>query len=398
MTDLLALNPFHRLTLLLQDQKPGDTPLPLHIGDPRTPMPDFVQQALTAAKAGWSDYPQFRGSPEFAKAATAWLTRRFKLPAGFLDPSQHLIPVSGSREGLFFSVMAAVAAAKARGIDRPAVLLPDPGYFVYGATTVALGAEPIFVPVTEASGHLPDYTQLAPAILARTAIALVCSPANPQGAGLSLPQIQGLLALARHQGFVLGVDECYSELFHHSPPAGGLEGAAASGSLANLLVFHSLSKRSGAPGLRCGFVAGEAGLITALEGLLRIGGAGVPSPILAAGEALYGDEHHVEWNRSYYRGLMDIAERCLGNAFGWRQPDGGFFVWLDVSQSRAKDGETAALWLWQKAGIRVLPGAYLSLSGATGTANPGNNFIRIAMVFDPATTEAALTRVAEILL
>ena len=191
---------------------------------------------------------------------------------------------------------------------------------------------------------------------------------------------------------MVAFDECYSEIYSQTPPASALQAAAElGGSLDNMLVFHSLSKRSSAPGLRCGFVVGEAGLIDALDGALRVGGAGVPLPVLAAGARLWRDEAHVRRNRALYREKFAVAERVLGGRFGFRMPDGGFFLWLDVG-----DGEEAAVELWRQAGVKVLPGAYMGADTAEGS-NLGHAFIRVALVHEAAEVEAALQRLADIL-
>jgi hypothetical protein len=247
------------------------------------------------------------------------------------------------------------------------VLLPNPFYHVYASSALAVGAEPVFVPATAATGFMPDYGALDAALLDRTVFCFLNSPANPQGAAADAGYLAGLLKLARAHDFVVGFDECYSEIYDAAPPAGALQAAAAlGGALDHLLVFHSLSKRSSAPGLRCGFVAGDAPLIDGLDLALRVGGAGVSLPILAAGTRLWRDEAHVEANRAYYRRNFDIAARILGNRFGFRKPDGGFFLWLDVG-----DGEAAALRLWREAGVRVLPGTYMAETGPDGV-NPGS--------------------------
>lgn len=404
--DLLSLNPFHRLAGLLAGLAPGRSPLPdgrllnLSIGDPRTRMPALAEEAMQAASAGWSRYAGAKGQPDYLAACVEWLNRRFALPDGLLDPARHVMPVSGSREGLFFAVMAAVAEKRAalEGA-RPAVLLPDPGYHVYAGAALAAGAEPVFVPVAAQGGHLPDYQALAPELLARTALAFLCSPANPQGAVAPPALIDRSLALARRHGFVLAVDECYSELWTESAPVGALAVAAATPrGLERLLVAHSLSKRSGAPGLRLGFLAGDPRLIQALEGFLRFGGAGFSGPTLAAGAALWRSEAHVEANRAYYAANFALAERLLGNAFGWRPPAGGFFLWLDVTPGRFADGETAARALYAEGGLTVLPGAYMSLAPRPAAENPGRPYIRVALVEPAPVLEPALARLAEILL
>jgi aspartate/methionine/tyrosine aminotransferase len=198
--------------------------------------------------------------------------------------------------------------------------------------------------------------------------------------------------LARGYDFTIAFDECYAEIYNGDPPPGALQAAAAlGGGLDNVLAFHSLSKRSSAPGLRCGFAVGDPKKIAALDVILSTGGAGVPRPVLAAGTRLWREEEHVAANRARYQENFAIAERVLGNRYNFRKPEGGFFLWLDVG-----DGEAAALALWREAGIRVLPGAYMCQS-ADGEENPGASYIRIALIYDAALTEAALRRVVEVL-
>ncbi len=254
------------------------------------------------------------------------------------------------------------------------------------------GAEPIFVPATRETGFQPDFTALPESVLRRTALAYLCTPGNPQGSVASADLLQRSVELARRFDFVLAVDECYSEIYDREPPPGAL-GACATlgGTLDNVAVFHSLSKRSSVPGLRCGFVAGDERAIAAFSHLRSYAGATVPIPLLAAGAALWRDEGHVEDNRRLYRAKLDIAEELLGGRFGFFRPPGGFFLWLDVG-----DGEAAALKLWQAANIRVLPGAYLAREGADGV-NPGRPYIRVALVHDLDTTRRALARMAEVL-
>lgn len=386
-----SFHPFARLSRLL-DAHPagGDDPILLSIGEPKNQPPAFVAEAIAEAAASWSSYPPPRGTEAYRAACADWLAARYGLPAGMVDQQRHILPLPGSREGLFFAVVAAVQAYGGEGM--PAVLLPNPFYHVYASSALAVGAEPVFVPATAASGFMPDYQALAPELLDRAVFCFLNSPANPQGAAAGPDYLANLLALARKHDFTVGFDECYSEIYDRARPAGALEAAAEmGGALDHLLVFHSLSKRSSAPGLRCGFAAGGAALIDALDLALRVGGAGVSLPVLAAGTRLWRDEAHVEANRAYYRRNFALAERILGNRFGFRKPDGGFFLWLDVG-----DGEAAALRLWREAGVRVLPGAYMAEPGPDGV-NPGARYIRVALVYDAAVTEEGLNRIVRVL-
>jgi len=394
--NLRALHPFTRLDRLLGGIPPGpsgldgDKPVLLSVGEPQNQPPAFVAEELARHAAGWSRYPGGRPIPDYAAAAVDWLGRRYGLPAGMVDPKRHLLPLPGSREGLFFAALAAIPQDRAG--PPPLVLLPNPFYHVYAGSAIAAGAEPVFVPADAKSGQLPDFTALPEVILERTSLAFFCSPSNPQGAAADLEVLCGLLALARRHGFALAMDECYTEIYNREPPPGALQAAARlGGSLDNLLVFHSLSKRSSAPGLRCGFVAGDEALIEPLDVLLRVGGAGVPQPVQAAGARLWREEAHVAANRERYRRNFTLAERLLGNRFGTRTPDGGFFLWLDVG-----DGEAAATRLWREAGIRVLPGAYMC-QAPDGGDNPGAPYIRVALVYDENLCEHALGRLADLL-
>lgn len=396
--NLQAYHPFSRLNRLLADIAPGPAPagitgpLALSIGEPKGQPPAFVAEEIAANAAGWSGYPPARGTPAFLEACTAWLERRYDISPGILDPQRHVLPLPGSREGLFFATMATVPQQNDENGAPPVVLIPTPFYHVYAGAAVSAGAEPVFLPTSSETGFLPDYNAVPEETLKRTVLCILCSPSNPQGAAAGKRQFAELLSLARKQDFVVAFDECYAEIYTRTPPAGALDVVdQLGGSLDNLLIFHSLSKRSNAAGLRCGFAAGDEKLITALNALLLVGGAGVPRPILAAATRLWQDDSHVEEIRAFYRKNFEIAQEVFGNRFGFSMPDGGFFLWLDVG-----DGEAAAVKLWREAGIRVLPGAYMSVTDGDGY-NPGANYIRIALVFDAEVTKAALGRIAEIL-
>lgn len=380
--------PFPRLTALLKGVAPaaGLAPIDLSIGEPKDGAPDFVKDTLASGFEGYGRYPPVPGTAELRQAIADWLTRRYRLPAGLLDPDTQIAPLSGTREGLFMLPLAVVPERKRR--RRPAVLMPNPFYQVYKGGAVAARAEPVFLPATAATGFLPDLGALDDALLARTALLYICSPSNPQGAVAGRDYLAKALALARAYDFVLAVDECYAEVYDRAAPVGGLEVAAATGSLANVVVFHSLSKRSSAPGLRSGFAAGCPSVMGALRNLRNYSAAGTPAPIMAAATRLWREESHVEAMRARYRARFDAAGRVLGNRFGYYRPAGGFFLWLEVG-----DGEAAAKQLWAEAAVRVLPGAYLSHVGPGGV-NLGQPYVRLALVHDEATTAEAARRIA----
>lgn len=391
--DALTDYPFDRLRALLDPIAPpaGLKPMVLSVGEPRHAPPAMVREIIDREHAAWNRYPPVDGTEAFRQAVAQWLTRRFELPHGFVDPGRHVLPVAGTREALFLIASVCVPPAVA-GAPPPAVLMPNPFYQVYLAAAALHGAEPVFLPATRETGFLPDLECLPEALLARTAMLYVCSPANPQGAAADLDYLKAAVQLARRHGFTLVVDECYAEIYDQAPPAGVLAACAALGEgLANVLAFHSLSKRSSVPGLRSGFVAGDARLIAAFRRLRAFAGATLPLPILSASAALWQDEAHVAENRRLYRAKFDLAEQLLAGRFAFYRPAGGFFLWLDVG-----DGEEAARTLWQRAALRVLPGAYLARPDAASD-NPGRRYIRMALIDDPAETEDALRRLKDAL-
>src|SRR6185312_12610458 len=298
--------------------------------------------------------------------------------------ARHVLALSGTKEGLFQLGLLAVPDAKSG--KTPVVLLPNPYYLVYAGGGVMGGAELTPLDATAENGFLPDLDAIPAERLERCALFYLCTPANPQGAVASEAYLQKALKLARDWGFVLAVDECYCEIYDHAPPPGALGAALAlGGDLRNLLVFHSLSKRSNAAGMRCGFVAGDPDLIQRFQHLRSYGGAQVPLPLQLAATALWQDEAHVEANRALYRRKFDIAEELLAGRFGFYRPAGGFFLWLDVG-----DGEAAAKRLWREAAIRTLPGAYIARGERVH--NPGRRYIRVALVHDDETIAAGLDR------
>ncbi len=385
---LLKYHPFTRLNALLEGIAPGGPAMALSVGEPQGQPPAFVAEVLEREKKGWSRYPLTSASPEFRAAVADWLNRRFHLPAGLIDRDQDILGEAGSKEALFHAALAIVPEWEGSG-PRPAVVMPNPFYHVYAGAAAVAGAEPLFLPANRANGFLPEPELIPAKDLGRVAMAYVCSPSNPQGAVASRDYLARWLAHARRHNYTLVVDECYAEIYRGEPPAGVLEVAA--GRLDNLLSIHSLSKRSSAPGLRSGFVIGERRLIKRMAQLCNYGGAAISFPALAASAALWRDEAHVELNRERYRQCFAIAERILGNRLSFHLPRGGFFLWLDVG-----DGEAAAKKLWAEAGIKVLPGEYMARPDASGV-NPGQPYIRVALVHEPAEVEAALNRLVAVL-
>jgi N-succinyldiaminopimelate aminotransferase len=390
--DTFADLPFDRLRALLGPVEPPKDvePLVLSIGEPQHAPPPGVAEVLAANAHLWGKYPPVDASPAFRRAVADWLTRRYGLPSGWIDPDTQILPIAGSREALF--LIGHLAVPRRKKGRRPVVLVPSPYYHVYSAVPQMMGAEAVYVPATAETGFLPDYAALDPAVLERTALAFLCTPSNPQGAVAGLETLKRAVALAQRHDFILAVDECYTEIYTDGPPAGALQACAEMGEgLDHVVVFHSLSKRSSVPGLRSGFVAGAPAAMALFRRLRSYAGAGVPGPVIEASIALWGEESHVEANRALYRAKFEAAERLLGPRFGAVTPAGGFFLWLDVG-----DGEAAACALWREAAIRVLPGAYMARPDAAGR-NPGSAYIRVALVHDLATTTRALERLVKVL-
>jgi len=388
----LVDNPFAKLRALLAAVTPrsNEKVIAMTVGEPQHEPPAMLARILAENADLWNRYPPMNGTPQYREACAHWLARRYRLPSGMVTGERHVLSLSGTKEGLF--LLAGLAVPETKNGRVPTVLLPNPYYLVYNGAAMMAGAEVVYLDTTSATSFLPDLDAIPEPDLARCALFYLCSPANPQGAIADLDYLKKAIALARAYDFILAVDECYCEIYDRAAPPGALEACAAfDGRLDNLLVFHSLSKRSNAAGLRCGFVAGDPNLIELFSHLRSYGGAQVPMPAQAAAVALWGEETHVEDNRTLYRQKFDVAQEVLGKRFGFYRPPGGFFLWLDVG-----DGEKAAEILWREAALRTLPGAYVARANAFG-GNPGQRYLRLALVHDNATIAAGLERMLRVL-
>jgi len=383
-------SPFVRLTELIAGIEPGKPPINLSVGEPQHPIPDFVGPTLAAHLADFGRYPANKGIEPFRRAVAAWLGRRYKITRP-VDPESEVLVLNGTREGLF---LAAIAAKRwvARRAGKPAVLIPNPFYAAYAAGALAADCEPVYLPATRKSGFLPDLEALDDALLARTVACYIASPSNPQGAVADRDYLDRLVKLARRFGFLVFADECYCEIYSEDPPPGTLE--AAGPDFANVVVFHSLSKRSSLPGLRVGFAAGDRRFLGPYLELRNIAAPQVPTPAQFVAIAAYGDETHVEENRRLYSEKFDLADQIVGDRYGYERPAGGFFLWLDVSKQGGSEIVTKRL--WADVGVRVVPGRYLAREQIDGS-NPGADYIRVAMVQDKAATAEALHRLVAVL-
>jgi N-succinyldiaminopimelate aminotransferase len=376
---------FPRLRKLLDAHAPGGETISMTIGEPRHPMPDFVAPILAANIADYAVYPPNNGTPEVLAAISGWIKRRF----GADISADQLMLLNGTREGLFNACIAISPETK-RG-KQPVVLMPNPFYQVYAVAALTVGAEPLYVPATAATGFLPDYAGLPAEVLDRVTVAYICSPANPQGAVASRAYWTELLALAEKHDFVIFADECYSEIWRSQAPVGILDVAQSIGAdPERVFSFHSLSKRSNLPGLRSGFVAGGAKGMAQIRKLRSFAGAPLPLPIQKVSQACWNDDAHVAASLALYQEKFAAADQIFSGLQGFSCPEGGFFLWLPV-----QDGETAALKLWRETGVRVLPGAYLSRD--VGGDNPGRSYLRVALVAPKEEMQRGLTRLRDCL-
>ncbi len=393
------LSPFTRNNRLLDGIPAGHaTPLIMTAGDPNEQMPGFIIDKMKEAEQTLSKYPQIRGSDDYRESVAAWIGRRYGL-AGKIDPAREVHPLNGSREGLFFAAMPAVGRKR---IADPVMLIVNPFYQAYLGGCYGTNCEPVFLSATAENGYMPDLDELEKRtdVLSRTAAFYLCSPSNPQGRTAPPAYIHRALTLARRYDFMLFFDECYSEIYSgDAAPTGGLQIAAAmpefdaGARYKNIVVFNSLSKRSNLPGLRAGFAAGDGDFLDTLAEIRNLTAPQMPGVVQAAAAAAFSEEQHVTVIRNAYRAKFDLCDRMLAGQFGYTRPNGGFFLWLDVS--RLGGGITATKRLWAEKGMKVVPGEYLAATDATG-ANPGRDFVRIALVHDLATTRDALQRLTSL--
>lgn len=391
------ISPFTRLRQLLEGIPPGHkAPIDLTLGEPREMMPAFIVDKVREAEALFAKYPSIKGSAALRGAIAQWLDQRFGLTGDkSVDADREVLPINGSREGLYFAALPAVGRKQVDG--RPAILICNPYYQAYIGAALGTGADPVFLNATAETGHLPDLDEIAAdeKLLSRTVAFYLCSPANPQGAVASRNYVLRALELARAHDFMLFFDECYSELYNDVPPVGGLEVAAATDlRFENIVVFNSLSKRSNLPGLRSGFCAGDPAFLATFAEVRNLIGPTMSGPIQHASAAVWGDEQHVAANRMAYRAKFDVCDEVLETRYGYRRPDGGFFLWLDLSHFGG--GVEGTVTLWKRSGVRVIPGAYLAQPGRDGI-NPGADYVRVALVADPATIREALGRIVSTL-
>ena len=380
--------PFERLRGLLGGVTPlAVPPIRLSIGEPQFPTPPLIGDALTARISGLSGYPLTAGQRILRDALAAWFSRRYQLPG--LDPETQVLPVNGSREALFAFAQAVVNGSR----PAPLVVSPNPFYQIYEGAALLAGAGVAFLNQTLAHGFAFNPGSLADAEWQRTQLLYVCSPGNPTGHVLSLDAWRELFALSDRYGFVIASDECYSEIYPDEarPPLGGLEAAHRLGrsDFRNLVVFTSLSKRSNAPGLRSGAVAGDAAVLKAFLLYRTYHGSAMSEAVQHASIAAWSDERHVRDNRTRYRESFEAVLPILAPVMDVYQPDAGFYVWARVPGG---DDQAFARDLFAATHVTVLPGQFLARE-AHGS-QPGRGYVRMALVAGREACLEAATRIA----
>ena len=392
---LLALKPypFEQLAAIRARVTPPTdcTLINLSIGEPQHPTPTRVHDALIASLAGTARYPATRGLADLRNAIVDWANRRFHLPTGLLDGERQILPVNGTREALFAIAQCVVAAGSAKNT----VVMPNPFYQIYEGAALLAGGTPYFLHCPTERDFRPDWDAVPSTVWAHTALVYVCSPGNPSGAILTSDDYTRLVALADRHDFVIVADECYSELYYdeEQPPLGLLEWCAANGrnDFRHCLVMHSLSKRSNAPGLRSGFVAGDAAIIEPFYRYRTYQGGAMPEHVQHASIAAWSDETHVITNRALYRRKFDAVVPLLAAVSRLTQPAAGFYLWPELDA----DDILACERLLGEAGVLVLPGSFLARPSPHG--NPGQRRLRIALVADHEQCLTAAQRMQPVL-
>lgn len=386
--DQLQSYPFQKLATLTRGITPNAQfkPISLHIGEPKHPTPEFIKLALTENLAGLAHYPSTLGGEPLRVAIAQWLQRRYGLTR--ISADTQIIPVNGSREALFAFAQTIVDRTR----RDPVVVVPNPFYQIYEGAALLAGATPEYLHTLSDSNFELDFGQLPESVWQRTQLIYVCSPGNPTGRVMTLDEWKRLFALSDRYGFVIAADECYSEIYFDEarPPLGALQAAQQCGrdDYPRLVMFSSLSKRSNVPGMRSGFVAGDAEILKKFLLYRTYQGCAMSPPLHAASTAAWGDEAHVVENRRLYREKFAAAIRILGEVTEVRMPDAAFYIWLDT----LRDDTAFTRGLLETQNVSVLPGSYLARD-ARGI-NPGVNFVRIALVASTAECTDAAQRIA----
>jgi len=381
--------PFQRITKLYADITPVDVPMvSLAIGEPKHKTPEVILDAIRKNLSGFSNYPVTKGSLALRISIANWLSHRFHLASGVINPETNVIPVNGTREALFAFAQAVVDNKKANA----KIVMPNPFYQIYEGAAFLAGAEPVFLACTAENNFIPDFDQVSADTWNDCQLLYLCSPGNPTGAVISEAQITKLIALAEKHDFIIASDECYSEIYfdENQPPVGLLEVAAKAGNtkFKRCVVFHSLSKRSNAPGLRSGFVAGDTEILEQFLQFRTYHGCAMSEPIQIASIAAWEDEQHVIENRAQYRQKFDAVLNILKPIMNIDKPEAGFYLWPDVDM----DDEIFTRDIYAQQNLKVVPGSYLARP--VDGVNPGAQRIRMALVATVEECIEAANRIA----
>lgn len=385
--------PFERLNRLKAGVSPPASlpPIALSIGEPRHPAPDLVLEALRDNLPLLGSYPSTAGLPAFRSAAAAWLQRRYRLPAGSVDPDTMVLPVNGTREALFSFTQAMIDP----GCD-PLVLIPNPFYQIYEGAAVLAGASLHYLPTPATSHYLPDLDRVPTAVWKRCQILFLCTPANPTGAVMPLAFLRQALELAQRHDFVIASDECYADIHfdEEAPPPGLLQAAIAAGHgrFERCMVFHSLSKRSSVPGLRSGFVAGDPQLISAFLTYRTYHGCAMPLHVQHASIAAWEDDAHARANRRLYAQKFEAVLPILARVLDVQRPDAAFYLWPDVRG----DDQAFVRELFRSRNVTALPGSFLARE--IDGINPGAGRVRLSLVASVEECVQAAERIRDFIL
>ena len=376
LLDKLQPYPFAKLRQLFAGHTPASLPaISLGIGEPKHATPPFIQQALADNLAGLAGYPATAGTDALRSAVAAWLERRYGLPP--LDAATQVLPVNGSREALFAFAQAVIDSSSGEAI----VACPNPFYQIYEGAALLAGARPWYVNSDPARNFAPDFASVPAEVWNKVQLLYVCSPGNPTGAVLTLEDWRELFELSDRHGFVIAADECYSEIyFKPEAPLGSLEAAHKLGrsGYPRLVTFSSLSKRSNVPGMRSGFVAGDADILRQFLLYRTYHGSAMSLPVQAASVVAWNDEEHVRENRGKYQAKFAQVTPLLQEVLDVQLPDAGFYLWADVSRVAGLTDTEFARQLYAEYNVTVLPGSFLARD-AHGS-NPGANRVRMALV------------------
>jgi N-succinyldiaminopimelate aminotransferase len=390
--DKLQPYPFEKLRALFNGAKPPAAlpEIKLHIGEPQHATPQLIKDALISHLDGLAHYPATQGSEALRQAIADWIARRYGIPPP--DAATQVLPVNGSREALFAFAQAVVAPRKH---VQPVVISPNPFYQIYEGAALLAGARPFFLNTLPDNDFRMDFARVPEEVWQATQLVYVCTPGNPTGKVMPLEDWQTLFELSSHYGFVIASDECYSEIYSDAdePPLGGLTAARRLGrsDYRNLVIFSSLSKRSNAPGLRSGFVAGDAAILKKFWLYRTYHGCAMSPPVQAASIAAWQDEAHVQANRRLYDEKFALVTPVIAQYLNTARPEAGFYLWADVSPTGLTDCEFARR-LYAQYNVSVLPGSFLARDA--GGINPGRDFVRIALVAGLDACRAAAERIA----